>query len=191
MAVNATVDQFRAAFAGLNKLERIGLAQLARRMASGASGYTSGEDLLSEAVVRTLSGRRHWPLDVPVETFIANAMRSIVFAARDSKEMSARDFSFDLDERLSPSPDAWQHGPPTPEEICLRRERRDLGLAAIDFAREALRQDTEALNVLEGLAADMSAEETRAQLGIDLQTYKAARERVRYRLKDWNEGKPQ
>jgi hypothetical protein len=176
MAVNATVDQFRAAFAGLNKLERIGLAQLARRMASGASGYTSGEDLLSEAVVRT---------------FIANAMRSIVFAARDSKEMSARDFSFDLDERLSPSPDAWQHGPPTPEEICLRRERRDLGLAAIDFAREALRQDTEALNVLEGLAADMSAEETRAQLGIDLQTYKAARERVRYRLKDWNEGKPQ
>ncbi len=191
MEHEATVEQFRDAFAALNKMERVGLAQLAGRLASGASGFSSGEDLLSEAVIRTLNGRRVWPMDVPLETFVANAMRSIVYAERASKEMSARDCGFDFDARLSPSPDAWQAAPETPEEAAMRRERHEMGAQAFERARQTLRADAEALNVLEGMAADMTAEETREAFGIDLRAYRAARERVRIRLASWSGGRPQ
>lgn len=184
----ATVDEFRAAFAALNRIERVGLGKLAKSLASGASGYTCGDDLLNEAVMRSLRGDRRWPLDVSIETFLANAMRSIVWAARASKEMSARDFHFDFDAKPIASPDAWQLALPTPEEIALRRERQDMGLAAIDFARSTLRGDGDGLNVLEGLAADLSGEEMREAFGLDMPTYRAARERVRYCLKAWNGG---
>ena len=187
----ATVEQFQQAFAGLNKIERVGLSQLAKRLASGASGFSCGEDLLSEAVVRTLNGRRNWPLDVPVEAFVANAMRSIVYDERESKDMSARDFDFDLAERNSTSADAWQAPPPTPEELALARERHELGRAAIDHARRTLQSDTEALNVLEGIAADLTAKELREAFGTDLVAFRAARERVRYWLRDWKEERPQ
>ncbi len=186
----ATVEQFKQAFAGLNKIERVGLSQLAKKLARGASGFSCGEDLLSEAVVRTLNGSRRWPLDVRVETFVANAMRSIVYGERENKDMSARDFDFDFEACNSPSANAWQPPPPTPEELALARERHELGRAAIEHARETLRTDTEALNVLEGIAADLTAAELREAFGSDLLAFRAARERVRYRLNEWKEERP-
>lgn len=183
MAVHASKEQFIEALWRMSDEQKAGIDSTARHYASGRSGYTDGDDLLNEAIYRVAEGRRKWPIDVPIEVFLINVMRSIVSATRQRSDMSREHRSYD-------DADDCEEGFaldsfPSAEDQALVAERAFLGGAAIKFARRTLAGDRIALNVLEGLTADFSAADMREAFDIDKRQLHAARQRVMSRLTAW------
>lgn len=178
--MNASEEEFIEALGRLTELERLGLLAVARHYARGESGFTGGDDLLSEAIYRVADGRRKWPKRVPLERFLINVMRSVVSGARQRADMSRGNRSLDDEGESFDALGALAC--PSAEEIALGAERRRQGGAAIEFARRTLRNDQSALSVLEGIAEDFSASEMREAFGLDHAQFHAARQRVMSRL---------
>lgn len=190
MAKHATKEEFNEAFDRLTQIERLGLKEAARRYASGHSGYTCGDDLLSEAVFRALDGRRKWRSGVPLETFLANVMRSVVSGARQRIEMTNRFLSLDADED-SGDGRLWRDAArahPSAEDEAMRGQRARLGARAVAYAERSLRGDHDALNVLGGIVSGMAPNEIRQRHGMDKLRYAAAKQRVTFRLRACAQG---
>ena len=174
MANHASKEEFIEALWRMSDEQKAGIDSTARHYAKGRSGYTDGDDLLNEAIFRVAEGRRKWPIQVPIEVFIMNVMRSIVSGARQKSDMSREHRSYDdADDCEEGFLVDWF---PSAEDQALAAERTCLGGAAINFARRTLADDQLALNVLEGLAADLTASDMREAFGVDKKQFHAARQ---------------
>jgi DNA-directed RNA polymerase specialized sigma24 family protein len=67
--------------AGWRGPDLVRLAALARVWATGLRQHDA-DDLLNETLNRVLSGRRPWPIDVPLPAFVSQVMRSIASQRR-------------------------------------------------------------------------------------------------------------
>ena len=72
----ATREECAAALHELSEADLRRLDELARLRAAGLASV-DGRDLLHEAIVRMLDGKRRWPQDVPLLVFLRETMRSI------------------------------------------------------------------------------------------------------------------
>jgi hypothetical protein len=178
LQTHATRDEFFKALEGLPESARLALMAQARHHARGHSGYSDGEDLFSEAVLRVANGARKWPVNVDLVTFMGNAMRSIVNGERGRVDMSTRR-RVDLDDALS--------CPHTHEALGLARsaeddaadaERARLGTAAARWARLMLIEDELALLVLDGMLRDLSKQEILRAHRMTDRVYRASMGRV-------------
>lgn len=77
-------DDIRQALEKLTDVELARLRLKGRLLAPGCG--CSGDDLLNEAVMRTLAGDRLCPVDVSFLTFLSNVMRSIADGEREKFE---------------------------------------------------------------------------------------------------------
>lgn len=165
-ATHLTPGEVRRIIGRLRGPDLVRLAGLARIWATGLRQHDA-DDLLNEALDRVLSGRRLWPIDVPLPAFLSQVMRSIASQWREDnrREPLREDETGEVLEEES-------HSPGTRYEVddMIARMRR------------ALETDLSALGVFEHILADSDREDAQVALGMDATQYDTARRRMARRL---------
>lgn len=162
----------RKALGALPAADLIRLSKIAQMRSYGLGAYEA-EDLLSEAVLRVLDGRRRWPLAVPLVAFLAQVMRSIASEEREKDER------FVSSSRFEPALCEPDERPEPPRAIDARDQ--------LDAVLARFAGDAEVLGLIQGYRDGESAAETKARTGMDARAYDAARKRLRRtidRMKD-------
>lgn len=156
----------------------------------GGIPWMSRDDLLQEALVRLLAGRKKWPRGVHPVVVMEMVMHSIASDARKHDKRSP------VEENLAVADGTSTEGSPddrpsvhgaitiTPEEQAERREE----IAAVD----ALVAGDEELQLLVMAWADgLRGTDAAEALGWEMKTYEAARKRLVRRLDSLDSGRRQ
>ena len=173
----ATAEESAAALRRLSDTDLLRLEQLARLRAIGLHAV-DWQDLLNEAIVRTLGGSRRCPRDVPLVVFLHQTMRSIasdhwrrlekpvVIAASElGTDPATGDLAMDNAADPGSSPECQAAAAET--------------LARIE---EVFRHDGNALKVMAGMAIGMSPQEIQQETGMNKTQYASTQRRIRRRL---------
>ena len=162
--------EFREALQALTPVQLNRLRLQGDALASGLP--MTGEDLLQEAVSRTLEGSRRYRQDVDVSTYLSNAMRSIASAEREKARRQEplgdpSDEASNIHRIASPER--------SPEETAIQKIDRTAALARL---RELLSGDQDALALLEGRSEDLTNAEIMELESMDRRRFHAARKRL-------------
>jgi hypothetical protein len=168
---HATDAEIEAAIRALSPADALRLQRVATFRARALAGLglgQGGDDLLQEAITRTVAGSRRWRKDVPFVKHLIETMRSIASHARE--ELHEARF-------VSTTSDAAQQ---SPGPICKTDAER------LSAAREKLEQisarfhDDDAVGlVLEGMADGMTGPDIQRDLKITPQHYETIVLRLR------------
>lgn len=154
------------------RLRRLGPADVVRltglaRLWSRKLGPGLEDDLLNEALARTLSGDRRWPVDVPLAAFLSQVMRSIAGEWRRDQLREPRSLD-DEDVQVA-------------DEACSpERETAYRHLAS--RIRQMLADDPIALGIFDLAMTDTAPDAIQKALGINATVYDTARRRLRRHL---------
>lgn len=161
-AAHLTPGEVRRIIGRLRGPDILRLSALARTWATGLRQHDA-DDLLNEALDRVLSGRRPWPTDLSLPTFLSQVMRSIASQWRreNRREPLKEDETGMAFEEESENPAAGY-------------EMDDL----ISRMRQALDTDSSALGVFDHILADSDRYEAQAALGVNATQYDTARRRM-------------
>ena len=167
-----------AAFiAALNALAPADLFRLRKKSAYRAMGTgMEGDDLLNEAIQRTLEEGRKCPADVPVAVYLGNAIRSIADGEREKYA------------RRTPVGDGHDEDSPVGKLADGNPSPADAALDRIEFQRvigriqDIFADDPQAQAVVIGDMEGWSPEEIKEVEPMDDKQYAAARKRVRRNL---------
>lgn len=164
--------EFRAALDALAPKDLIRLTKKGEYYAFGTG--VEGNDLLNEAIARSLSGEgRSCPADVQITVYLSSAMRSIADAERNKfKREAPAGGGHDEDSKIGAHPDARS----SPADTAIARIELEGVLRRL---QEVLAHDLQAQAVLIGDMEGWSAEEIRHVESMDDNAYVAARRRVR------------
>lgn len=161
----------------VTEMDLLRLKSIARLHARGLPADVSWDDLLQEAMTRVLTGKRVQPQGLGMVAFLGGVMRSLradhIRRARHGLERDdprwleeSHDDRFEL-ELLDPSAD--------PERALIAADE-------LDKIRRLFADDPVALQIIEGLAEGLAAEQIRARYGISRTEYDSARKRMRRSL---------
>lgn len=168
-----TFDEVRRALDRLRPADIVRLTLLARVWASTLA-RRDADDLLNEAFDRIISGRRPWPADLSLPTFLNGVMRSI---AHQWRHEDRREALINDDDAIA---------------LDQIRDEDQVDYVMIDLKermRDALADDPEALGIFTHILADSDREEAQAALGLDAQGYDTARRRmIRHMFTTFNTG---
>ena len=139
------------------------LKVVARVLARGLEPDLFWGDLLQEAFARVLNGTRRQPEGVPIDAFMTGVMRSI-----RAEYWRRRRRTPDAEEPAGEAPD------PAPDP-----ERTALAQKALKEVMSLFSRDREALQIIEGLADGLTAEEICTGFGMTRTEYDSARRRMR------------
>ena len=132
------------------------------------------DDLLQEALTRVLTGRRVKPGDVSMVAFLGGIMRSL---RADHIRRARRGMKRDDPHWLGNEPDE------RPElevlDPAADPERALIATDELDKIRQLFADDPLALQIIDGLAEGLTAEQIRAHHGISRTDYDSARKRMR------------
>lgn len=157
----------------VTEMDLLRLKSIARLYARGMPPDVAWDDLLQEAITRVLTGKRVKPEDISMVAFLGGVMRSL---RADHIRRARRGLDDSL--RLSPPHEAEQEVlDPTsdPERMLIATEE-------LDKIRQLFADDLVALQIIDGLAEGLEAEQIRARYGITKTEYDSARKRMRRRL---------
>jgi len=171
----ASPEEFSATLTALGNADLFKLKQLARLRSFGLVSM-EWEDLLNEAISRTLAGQRRWPRGVEFLAFMAQTMRSIANEEWRKLEQSDLTLECDLpgeDDRGGLADLATN--PITPERELLARR-------ALDEINRVFDDDEQALKVLMALAQGGSPEELMAESSLTVGEYATVQRRIRRKL---------
>lgn len=179
MPNHATKSQIFTAFQNLAPEQLCWLRSAGDRLAQGTL-FDGALDLMHEALSRTLTGQRKWPVHIDFAYFLMETMRSISFAERTRiANRPGRTVSFDDDTAIlvvSPS------DPRRPDEQLVAAQEREFADRAFDHARESLQSDHQALGVLNSMREGLSPRQIRERFDLSPDQYELARQRVMWRL---------
>jgi len=161
----------------VTEMELLRLKAIARLHARGLPPDVGWDDLLQEALTRVLVGSRLQPEGVPTVVFLAGIIRSLRSehwrrAASRSRRQTLR---IDQANETVPHEVELRDPAPTPERSLSARQE----LAEI---RKLFALDIVALQIIGGLADDLSPEQIRSAHGISRTDYDSARKRMRRTL---------
>lgn len=158
----------------LTQTELLKLKAIARLHARGLPPDVGWEDLLQEAITRALLGSRVQPDGVPVVGFLAGVMRSLRAEHwRRVQRSDSRPVVRGEDEK---SGELEPRDPrPGPERALAAHQE----LAVIE---RLFADDPVAQQIINGLAAGLSAQEIRDACGLSKTEYDSARKRMRRAL---------
>lgn len=162
-------DAFRHALTGLEEEDRLRLKRKADSFA-----YIVGmepDDILHEAITRTLEGSRRCPADVEIVVYLGNAMRSIA-SEQSRKAVSEVHAEATDDPRGGVS--SYDHSGPA--DAPASHTELYAVLARLESHFE---NDQEAYSVVWGLLDGSDPEEIRQRVGMSDTEYQTARRRVR------------
>jgi DNA-directed RNA polymerase specialized sigma24 family protein len=154
-ATHFTPGEVRSNISRLSEPDLMLFAALARVWAKDLRQHDA-DDLLNEALDRVLSGRRPWPIVLPLPAFLSQVMRSIAsqWRQQDHREPLKEDRIGEVLEEESHKPVAYYE-----EDDLISRMRR------------ALATDAPALGVFEHILKDSDREDAQAALGMDATQY--------------------
>jgi DNA-directed RNA polymerase specialized sigma24 family protein len=173
----ATPAETALALKIVSKSDLLRLKTIARIHARGLLADAGWADLLQEAFARVLDGSRQQPEGVSLVAFLAGVMRSLKSehwrrALRESRYAQ----KFGIPQTVG-EPDDLELGDPTPDPERLMGALQEL--AAID---RLFASDRVVLQIINGLAEGLTAEEIRTAMGISKTDYDSARKRMRRTL---------
>lgn len=177
-----TDDEMRQAVAALSDVDLLKLERAAVWLTSRRS--VSPDDLLQEAICRSLEGARRCPRGVRLVAFVTNAMRSILSShqkatAGDPIELATPVSALsEGDDEVDPLANI-RDSAPTPEQKLLAEDEANQMKAAL---HRLFDDDPEAELVLLDIFAGLTAEETRADLQLGETEYATTRRRIRRRI---------
>ena len=176
-ATFASTEELASALTSLSTADLLRVKQIAKLRCVGLSSIT-WEDLVNEAVTRTLAGTRRWPHAVPLIAFLAQTIRSIA-----SEEWRRRDH-----EQTTLETDLGFDETETPMTLA------DFAVDLIDPEREAVARKTlsnietlfhddyEAGTILRGFAEGATPEQIQSSASLTKTQYASAQKRIRRRL---------
>ncbi|MGE0095130.1 MAG: RNA polymerase sigma factor [Alphaproteobacteria bacterium] len=163
--------EFADALRALSDADFMRLRKKATFRALG-SGF-EGDDLLSEAIRRTVEGLRKCPVRVSIVTFLDNAMRSIADGEREKYNREQPSANADGDDDLV---GRYPDNSSSPEDAAIARIDLEKLLNRI---QEIFHDDAQALAIVMGDSEGWSLEDVREMEGMSEAQYLAARKRVR------------
>jgi DNA-directed RNA polymerase specialized sigma24 family protein len=172
----------RQALAALSDVDLLKLERSAVWLASRRS--ISPDDLLQEAICRSLEGARRCPRGVCLVSFVINAMRSILSShqkatAGDPIELATPVSALgEEDGEVDPLANI-RDSAPTPEQLLLAEDEANQMKAALHSLFD---DDPDAELVLLDIFAGLTAGETRADLQLGETEYATIRRRIRRRI---------
>lgn len=187
MPIYATTAELNEAWMKLTKQDTLQLRKAAAFFIreTRRSPYTEPLDLIHEAFVRALDGRRNWPpLNVPFRTFMVETMRSVINHDTDNLDNKpGAHMGWDAFETEGMEL-AFQASAPSAEDMAMASERRTLRIKALKAADDALTRegDAHARNVIRGWAEELTQKQAQRRYGIDTKSYQAAVKRAQRRL---------
>lgn len=179
--------EVEAAIRNLHPADFVRLHHVADLLACSLVGLglgVSSDDLLQEAIVRTLGGNRRWRLSVTFVNHLIATMRSIANHTRDELK-TAIVVDRAHDESSPELFDGWGMAPraPDPREIAMIRQ-----LIKQMLTRSA--DPPEVQRFIECLLEGMSGQAIQRELGIGEDQYQAIMTRLRRRIRDGIRRKP-
>jgi DNA-directed RNA polymerase specialized sigma24 family protein len=163
------------AIADLDAKEKATLRKLARsywedRM-SGPNAEADPDDLLQEAIVRTLQGTRRWRRSVTIIKHLVRTMQSISWEAHRARSAQPHAWAEDGVEEIDPGDRPADSDESVVEDVVLAREE----LAQVESLFE---HDQEALRVLRCRSIELSPSETCEELGMERSRYDTVNKRI-------------
>jgi DNA-directed RNA polymerase specialized sigma24 family protein len=158
----------------VTEMDLLRLKSIARLYARGLPPDVSWEDLLQEAITRVLTGKRPKPDDVPMVAFLAGVMRSL---RSDHIRRARRGATRDAPPWLGNEGEALSE-----REVLDPAADPERALIAADELtkiRTLFAEDRAALQIIDGLAEGLSAEQIRTRHTISRTDYDSARKRMR------------
>ena len=176
----ATREQVERALAALTDFQLVRLQRIAefRHRSLGTRGAGRNEsDLLSDAIIATLEGRRKWKTNVDFMTFLKGVIRSLASHIRAGRPADAFD---DIAARPVNEEDETEDIVellPTQAPIDPERQLRARDLDK--EVRERFKDDPLVLLVYEAFLEKMKPGEIQSHLGVSEKEYNAAAKRLR------------
>ena len=173
---HATAAEVATALVALSDADLIRLKRVAQLRSAGLSAVT-WEDLLNEAVTRSLAGARVWPLDVPFIAFMAQTIRSI--ASEERRRIEHEQTSAEAD--LQSGEDDNQ--PITDMAINdITPERQVVARRTLKAIEDLFQYDREAEAILRGFAEGATPEQIQVSAALTPTQYASAQRRIRRQL---------
>jgi RNA polymerase sigma-70 factor (ECF subfamily) len=172
----------RQAIAALSDVDLLKLERAAVWLTSRRS--MSPDDLLQEAICRSLEGARRCPRGVRLVAFVTNAMRSILSSHQKATLVDPIELAAPVS-AISEGEDEFdplaniRDSAPNPEQQLLAEDEANQIKAAL---HRLFDDDPEAELVLLDIFAGLTAEETRADLQLGETEYATIRRRIRRRI---------
>ena len=167
----ATPQEARDAIEGLQDTDHVKLLLIATSFARGRlrGSVIEPEDLVQDAIAKTLDGRRKWNRSVSIIKHLDRVMESD--AGHEAEKRVTRDL------RLLPQDDA--------SELAAQQPRPEARLTALDELEGLLAlfaDDQTALDLLRLKGNHLSASEIQRELGMGKTQYDTVTKRIRRRL---------
>lgn len=169
-----SIEQMRKGLEGLSVADRQRLLKAAKNLSIN-SGLTA-EDLLGEAILSALEGKRSCPAKVPLIIFLYNAMRSLTSNENEKLKNNplAQSTSIDQNEDENQSPMVVSANSPSIETIISSKEEAEIIVQEIEVM---FADDPQGYAVIIGDIEGWSPDEVCELEGISRKEYEAARKR--------------
>jgi DNA-directed RNA polymerase specialized sigma24 family protein len=172
----ATEDEVVVAIRALTAPQLYKLRRFGSMKAAALAGLGLGiseEDLMQEALRRTLSGARKWSKRVAFSDHLLGAIRSVAsHAAKKAKGVAL--VPTDPLDADADDPPSLELGSALPDSERLTGARREL-----QRIQDHFEDDERVLLIIEGLGTEMSGPEIQRDLGITQTEYETAMKRLR------------
>ncbi len=150
------------------------------------------EDLLSEAITRTLAGERGWRQGVDFDYHLTQIMRSIASDWRRRAVRREEKGAREQREAELLSPKVKEHNPAAPYQNPRSHEpsRRAALLAAaeVEEIKQHCADDPEVTQVIACLELEMNGRQMQEHTGMSRRRLVTATQRMRRRLRRWRDG---
>ena len=176
----ATREEVEKALEALTEAQLVRLERISafrhRSLGTRGAGRNEG-DLLSDAIIAVLEGRRKWKTNIDFMTFLKGVIRSLASHIRTGKPVDAFD-------DIAPNPvndedDAEDFVEQIPTAAPVDPERQLLARELDSQIRERFKDDPVELLVYESFLEKMKPAEIQECLGINEKEYNAAAKRLR------------
>ena len=158
---------------GLRRLKQIAVCYIYKALRPSMSE----DDLVSEAILRIIDGRRKWPRNLAPTTFVKGVIRSIV--SERMKQME-----------LLPETVLYSDNPPEIRDEVPNSEERLAAIQLADIVIRSFSDDEQAQRLIVGRSLGLNGQQLKEYAGIlDQKTFETVAKRVARRLeRDFPEG---
>ena len=170
----ATPEDCALALRQLSDADLRRLDESARLRAAGLASV-DGRDLLNEAIVRMLTGKRRWPTEVPLTVFLRETMRSIAsdYWRRRAAAVVVAESDIRADVGTGDGVVA------TAADSSMEPEARTAAAEALARIEEQFKKDGDALAVISGKVQGKSPAEIQEENAMSKKRYATTQRRIR------------
>ena len=170
----ATPEECAAALRQLSDADLRRLDELARMRAAGLA-FVDGRDLLHEAIVRMLTGKRRWPTEVPLVVFLRETMRSIASDQWRRQETAA----VVAESETRVDPETGDGAVAMAADWSMAPAPRTAAAQTLARIEDLFRDDADALAVMAGMVSGKSPGEIQRENAMDETRYASTQRRIR------------